>query len=88
VKILNGDDDNYDDRGSAYFVRPSLSSMCDAPSYCDGGEVVYVRKVAVNILNDQQQTSDKGCPPVWFLGEVLTTVKYFTKLRTGTDNLE
>jgi len=30
-------------------------------------------RVAVNILNKQSQTADRGGPPAWGMGEVLTT---------------
>jgi len=32
-----------------------------------------VRRVAANVLNKQSLTADKGGPPAWGLGEVLTT---------------
>ena len=30
-------------------------------------------RVAANILNELSRTADKGSPPAWGLGEVLTT---------------
>jgi len=30
-------------------------------------------RIAVNILNKQSQTADRGGPPAWGLGEVVTT---------------
>ena len=32
-----------------------------------------VRRVAANILNKQSQSADRGGPPAWGLGELLTT---------------
>jgi hypothetical protein len=39
----------------------------------DEGEGLQIWRVAVNILNKQLQTADKGCPPAWRLGRGLTT---------------
>ena len=36
-------------------------------------ERLPIWEVAVNILNKQSRTADKGGRPVWGLGEVLTT---------------
>jgi hypothetical protein len=40
------------------------------PQIANGG----IWRVAENILIKQFRTADKGCPPAWWLGEVLTTL--------------
>ena len=73
-KII-GDDDNYNDNRSVQtaVLCAFMSSRCGATLGCDGGDGVHVWNVVGNILKKQQQTSDKGCPPAWWLGELLTT---------------
>jgi hypothetical protein len=97
MKIID-DDDNYDDNGSesSAVLSASVSIGCGASSGCnvEGGHQIW--RVAGIILNKEQRTSDKGCPPVWWLGELLPTeqltarsdTERFTKLRTGTVRLE
>jgi hypothetical protein len=48
-----------------------MPAQCGALSGCDGGGV-QIENVAVHILNKQCWTSEKGRPPVCWLGEVLT----------------
>jgi hypothetical protein len=71
----NDNNNNNNNNGcvSSAVVSASLSERCGAPSGCNGEDGVQVKKVAVNVLNKQQQTSDKGCPTVWWLGELLTS---------------
>jgi len=38
-----------------------------------GASSGYGWRVSANILNKQSRTADKGGPPAWGLGEVLTT---------------
>ena len=54
-------------------LSASLSLRCCISLFCNGGDGFQVWKLASNILNKQQQTSDKGCLPVWWLGEFQTT---------------
>jgi len=35
-----------------------------------------VRRVAANVLNKQSQSADRGSPPAWGLGEVVTTSRH------------
>ena len=51
-------------------ISTSMSAQCGAFSVCDG-DGVQVGNVAVHILNKQCWTSEKGRPPVCWLGEVL-----------------
>jgi len=64
-------DDNDDDNRSVLSATliASMSSGCGASSGWDG-DCDQIRKV---VGSKQQQTSDKGCPPVSWLREVLTT---------------
>ncbi|PNF27173.1 hypothetical protein B7P43_G07841 [Cryptotermes secundus] len=43
------------------------------PQVADGGDTLQFWREAVNILNKQLQTADKGSPPAWGLGVGLTT---------------
>jgi hypothetical protein len=43
------------------------------PRVEDGGDGLQIWSVAVNVLNEQLRTADKGGPPVRRLGEGLTT---------------
>ena len=51
-------------------ISTSMSAQCGAFSGCDG-DGVQVGNVVVHILNKQCWTSEKGRPPVCWLGEVL-----------------
>ena len=84
MKILD-DDDNYDDNGSASsaVLSASMSTRCGASSGCDGGDGHQILRVAGNILNKQKRTFDKGCPPVWWLDELLTSQQINNLLRYG-----
>jgi carbohydrate-binding DOMON domain-containing protein len=46
-------------------LSASVTSTCDLSSGSFGGYGFQLWRVAGNVLNKQQQTSDKGCPPVW-----------------------
>ena len=50
-------------------LSASLSFRCGVPLGCNEGGGFQVWKLAGNTLNKQQQTSDKGCLPVWWLDE-------------------
>jgi len=80
LKILDDehdDDDKYEDNWGVHLssavLSVSMSTRCGTLSGCDGWDGVYVWRVAYNVLNKQLQISDKGCPMVWWLGEMLTT---------------
>ena len=45
------------------------------PQVADGGTASNMEG-AMNILNKQSRTADKGGPPAWGLGEVLTTAHH------------
>jgi hypothetical protein len=41
--------------------------------HADGGDAIQIRRIAVNILNKQSQTADKGWHPAWvFDGRLIT----------------
>jgi hypothetical protein len=67
------DDDNDDNVSTSLAVlRASMSSLCGTSTGCDEGDGHQILWLAGNILNKQQRTSDKGGPPVWWLGVLLT----------------
>jgi hypothetical protein len=66
--------------------RPS-ERRCSS-SGCNGEDGVREKKVAVNVLNKQQRTSDKGCPRFWWLGDLLTTPYQVTALLNIAQSLE
>jgi len=72
------DDDIYVDNISASLAvfSASMSTRFGASSDCDGGDGHQMLRVAGNILHKVQGTSDKGCPPVWLLGELLTSQQH------------
>ena len=80
MKILDDDDDdddNYNNGGeSTDVLSASMSTRCGASSGCEGGDGHQILRVAGNILNKQQRTSDKGCPRVRCLGEVRTSQQH------------
>ena len=82
---INSNNNNNYNKGSvsSAVISSSTSARCGASSGCDG-DGVQVRTVAVNILNKHWRTSDKGCPPVWWLRELLTTQHRNSLLRFGT----
>jgi hypothetical protein len=43
------------------------------PQVADGGDGLQIWSVAVNILNKQPRTANKGGPPDWVLGVGLNT---------------
>ena len=49
------------------------------PPVADGGKTL-IWKVAENILNKKSWTTDNGCLPGWWLGELLTTPQCKNKL--------
>jgi len=59
----------------------SLLLRCGVFLGCNGADGFQVWKLAGNILNEQQQTPDKGCLPVCWLGELLTTQHHNSLLR-------
>jgi hypothetical protein len=72
MNILDGDGDNYDDKWECVIShnKSLMSSRCDVRTGCDrNGHQIW--RVACNIVNKLRQTSDKGCLPAWWLGEVL-----------------
>jgi hypothetical protein len=85
VKILHDDnDDTYDDNGSASsaVLSASVSTRCGASAGWDG-DIHQILRGAGNILNKQERTSDKGCPPVWWLGVLLTSQQFDSLLLYG-----
>ena len=50
-------------------LSASLSLRCGVSLGCNGGDGFQVWKLSGNILNKQQQTSEKGCLPVCWLDE-------------------
>jgi hypothetical protein len=65
--------------------RPS-ERRC-ASSGFNGEDGVQVRQVAVNVLNKQQRTSDKGRPTFCWLGDLLTTPYQVTALLNTAQSL-
>jgi hypothetical protein len=51
----------------------SLSPRHGASSGCGWKNGLQLRRIAANTLNKRFRTADKGGPPAWELGEVLTT---------------
>jgi hypothetical protein len=43
------------------------------PQVADGGDGLQIWRVAANIFDKQLRTTDRGGPPAWRLGVVLTT---------------
>ena len=74
-KIIDVEDDDNDENCgvSSAVLSASMSSFYDASTGCDGRDGHQILRVAGNILNKQQRTSDKSCPPVWWLDQLLTT---------------
>ena len=62
-------------------LSASLSLRCGVSLGYNGRDGFQVWKVAGNILNEQQQTHDKGCLPVWWLCELQTTQHHSSLLR-------
>jgi hypothetical protein len=87
LKIINDEDGDNGSVLSATLIA-SMSSGCGASSGWDG-DCDQIRKV---VGSKQQQTSDKGCPPVWWLREVLTNRRYalrnISQTSNGTDPLQ
>jgi hypothetical protein len=54
-------------------ISGSPSPRHGASSGCGWRNGLQIWRVAANILNKQSRTADKGGPPAWGLGEVLTT---------------
>jgi len=52
-------------------ISGSLSPRHGASSGCGWRNGLQIRRIAANILNKRSRTTDKGCPPVGGLGEVL-----------------
>ena len=65
MKIPN-DNNNDDDNGStsSAVLIGSMSTRCGVSSGWDGRDDHQILRVAGSILNKQQRTPDKGCPPV------------------------
>jgi hypothetical protein len=84
MKILD-DDNNYDDNCSlsSAVVNASMSSRRGASSGCDEGDGHQILRVAGSILNKQQWTSDRGCPPLRWLEVLLTIQQPNSLLRYG-----
>jgi len=57
-----------------------LSFRCGVSLGCNGGDGFQVWKLASNILNKLQHTSEKGCLPGWWLGELVTTQHFYSLL--------
>jgi hypothetical protein len=67
MKVLDDDNgDNYDN-GNAPSAALSafVSTGCGAATGYGGVEGHRILMVAGNVLNEQQRTSDNGCPAVW-----------------------
>ena len=64
---------NNNDNLFSTVISASLSFLCGVSLECNGGDNFQVWKLSGNILNKQQQTSYKGCPPGWWLCEFVTT---------------
>jgi hypothetical protein len=89
VKIIDDDnDDTYDDKGraSSAALNASVSTRCGASSGCEGGDGHQILRVAGNILNKQLRTSDKGCPPEWWMRVLLTSQQFDSLMRYGILN--
>jgi hypothetical protein len=69
----NNNNNNNNNRVPKTLLIASLTSRCEVSSGRFERDGVQVRRVADNVLNKQQQISDKGCPPVWWLCEMLTS---------------
>jgi hypothetical protein len=66
-----------------------LSPLHGRPQVADGGHGLQIWRLAANILNKQSRTADRGEPPGWGLGGVLTTTNRKTSdlLRRITESL-
>ena len=88
IIISNSNNNRNITSASLAVLSASQSTRCGAPSGCDGGDCDQIWKLPVNILNMQQRTTDKGCPPLQRLGDVLSSkqrnvTKNFTKFGLG-----
>jgi hypothetical protein len=74
---------------SAYFLRRIVLSHVKWVPVPTAWRVLRLRmgewppiwRVAANVLNKNSRTADKGGPPTWGLGEVLTTVSVKTHIK-------
>jgi hypothetical protein len=55
------------------FAICALSPRHGASSGCGWRNGLQLWRVAANTLSEQSRTADKGGPPAWGFGEVLTT---------------
>jgi len=61
-------------------LRSSLTIRYGFSLGCNGGVGFNVWKLASDILNKQQHTSEMGCLPGWCLGELVTTQQLYSLL--------